>query len=72
MPDREDVQLALSFKLVLIVVLVVTLVALAVDLLLTYIPAKGNDPKGLADTCSTVFKLGTGALFGLTGGKATR
>lgn len=73
MPDDAKPRLPVltDFKLILSAVLTLTLVTLGVDVLLTYVPARGNDPKSLADSCSTAFKLGMGAVFGLLGGRAT-
>lgn len=71
MADKSGLPLAPDLKWLVRVVVALTLAAMAVDVLLTYVPAKGNDPKALADTCSTVFKLGLGAVFGLIGGRTT-
>jgi hypothetical protein len=59
------------FKFVLITVVGLTVLSLAVAVVLaTLYPQPSDQVKGLIETCSTTFKIGCGAVFGLLGGKA--
>jgi|SwirhisoilCB2_FD_contig_51_14116487_length_419_multi_2_in_0_out_0_1 hypothetical protein len=71
------ITLSPFFKLIFISVLIITGVSLFISVYLgVYISHQPKDApnldqvKGLVDACSTVFKLGCGAVFGLIGGKA--
>jgi len=59
-----------AFKLVLICVMMIALISLgaAIALAATFNPPT-DTMKGLIESCSTVFKLATGAVVGLLGGE---
>lgn len=59
------------FKLIFLSVLGITLLAFAVNVVLVLAIADPSDEAtGLLETCSTITKLGFGAMVGLIGGKA--
>jgi hypothetical protein len=59
------------FKLVFTTVLAITILCLVLNLLVVLMAPNGSQAASLADTCSTAFKLGFGAIVGLVGGKVT-
>jgi hypothetical protein len=59
------------FKLVFTTVLAITILCLILNLLVVLMAPNGSQAASLADTCSTAFKLGFGAIVGLVGGKVT-
>jgi putative Mn2+ efflux pump MntP len=59
-----------EFKIVLLSALGLTLLSFVVGVLLALQSVQTPTVVGLIETCSTVFKLGCGAVFGLLGGKS--
>jgi hypothetical protein len=58
------------FKLILSAVAALTLLALALSVVLALF-ADPSRSRGIAEACSTTYKMGFGALVGLVGRKAT-
>jgi hypothetical protein len=48
----------------------ITLLSMAGMIGLSFFSTKFPDAKGAADTCSTVFKMGVGVIFGMVSGRA--
>ncbi|HWE35668.1 MAG TPA: hypothetical protein VG406_03785 [Isosphaeraceae bacterium] len=59
-----------AFRLVFFSVLGLTLLSLAASVYLVLREKQTDEIKRLAETCSTTWKLGFGAIGGLIGGKA--
>jgi hypothetical protein len=59
------------FKLVFATVLAITILCLLLNLVIVLAAPSGASAASFADTCSTAFKLGFGAIVGLVGGKVT-
>jgi hypothetical protein len=59
------------FKLVFATVLAITVLCLLLNLVIVLAAPSGASAQAFADTCSTAFKLGFGAIVGLVGGKVT-
>jgi hypothetical protein len=59
------------FKLVFATVLAITILCLFLNLVIVLAAPAGASAESFADTCSTAFKLGFGAIVGLVGGKVT-
>jgi hypothetical protein len=64
LPDSQNL-----FRLILGSVLGLTAAFAGAALLLAYFPPRGDS--GLAESFMTIVKMGTGAVFGLMGGRAT-
>lgn len=71
-PPVASMTLTPAFKLVFMAVLCVTVGALAAQVLMAIFVKSANDPEAqnTMETCSTIAKLGFGAMVGLLGGKA--
>lgn len=70
-PDPVRVEVGRNFKLVFLAVLFLSVLSLGISVALAvFVKDPGEPVKNLIETCSTVFKLGCGAVFGLLGGKA--
>lgn len=59
------------FKLVFATVFAITVLSLLMNLIIVLAGIKGLAADSFAETCSTAFKLGFGAIVGLVGGKVT-
>jgi hypothetical protein len=59
------------FRLIFCTVVALTVLALLLNVLLAVFGGDSNQVKAAAETCSTTYKLGFGAIVGLIGGKAT-
>jgi hypothetical protein len=69
-PPITAAPLTPAFKLVFFSVLGLTVLSLIVGVVLVLLPNPSEEAKRLTETCSTIFKLGCGTIFGLIGGKA--
>ena len=69
-PPATTITLTPAFKLVFFTVLGLTVLSLAASFILVLLPNPSEEAKRLAETCSTIFKLGCGTIFGLISGKA--
>ena len=69
-PPVQPVILSAGFCLVFFSVLLLSLLSLGVALYLVQLDHPSEEAKRLAETCSTTWKLGFGAVVGLIGGKA--
>lgn len=70
--DRPTVtDISPSFKLIFAAVFTITVVCLLINLFIVLVAPDSAGAQSLADTCSTAFKLGFGAMVGLVGGKVT-
>jgi len=69
MPPIASLSLTPLFKLVFISVLGLTILSLIVSFYLVTRDNPSEDMKRLAETCSTTWKMGFGAVVGLIGGK---
>lgn len=58
------------FKLIFITVVVLTILALALNVALAVFGSTSDQVKAAAETCSTTYKMGFGAIVGLLGAKA--
>lgn len=58
------------FKLVFVSVVGLTLIAMGINVGLVVLGATSDSAMSLADTCSTTWKTGSGAIIGLLGGRA--
>ncbi len=58
------------FKLVFAAVVVMTVLALVLNVLLALFGSDTDQVRAAAETCSTTYKMGFGAIVGLIGGKA--
>jgi hypothetical protein len=58
-----------AFKLIFFSVLGLTILSLVGNFLAVLVPNQTEEVKRLAETCSTTWKLGFGAIVGLIGGK---
>jgi hypothetical protein len=59
------------FKLAFAAVVAITVLALVLNVLLALLGSDTDQVKAAAETCSTTYKMGFGAIVGLIGGKAT-
>jgi hypothetical protein len=59
-----------AFKMTFLAVLGLTVLSMAVSIALVFYGHDTDQAKHLAETCSTTYKLGFGAILGLLGGKA--
>ena len=59
------------FKLIFSTVVALTVLALVLNVLLPTFCSDSDQVKAAAETCSTTYKMGFGAIVGLIGGKAT-
>lgn len=59
------------FKLIFSTVVAMTVLALVLNVLLALLGSDSDQVKAVAETCSTAYKMGFGAIVGLIGGKAT-
>lgn len=62
-------DLAPHFKLIFITVVVLTLLALSLNVLLAIFATDSEQVRAAAEACSTTYKMGFGAIVGLVGGK---
>lgn len=69
-PPIATLTLTPAFKLVFYSVLGLTVLSLAASFVLVLRDKQTEEIKRLAETCSTTWKLGFGAIVGLIGGKA--
>ncbi len=69
LPPATTITLTPAFKLVFFTVLGLTILSLGVSLTLVILPNPSEEAKRLGETCSTIFKLGCGTIFGLIGGR---
>ena len=69
-PPASQVKLTPAFTLIFFSVLGLTILSLIVSIYLVQLPNQSEEVKRLAETCSTTWKLGFGAIVGLIGGKA--
>jgi hypothetical protein len=70
MPDGGSGS-APHFKLIFCTVVAMTVLALVLNVLLAIFCRDSDQVKAVAETCSTTYKMGFGAIVGLIGGKAT-
>lgn len=71
-PARTTVtDITPRFKLVFVAVLAITLLCLMLNMIIVLVAPHNSPAASFADTCSTAFKLGFGAIVGLVGGKVT-
>jgi hypothetical protein len=68
-PPITTTTLTPAFKLVFFTVLGLSILSLVASFVLVLLPNPSDEAKRLAETCSTIFKLGCGTFFGLLGGK---
>ena len=69
-PPIASLSLTPLFNLVFLSVLGLTVLSLIVSLYLVTRDNPSEDMRRLAETCSTTWKMGFGAVVGLIGGKA--
>lgn len=69
-PPAATIELTPAFRLVFFSVLGLTVLSLTVSFDLVLRERQTEEIKRLAETCSTTWKLGFGAIVGLIGGKA--
>lgn len=67
----EEVGTTDHFRLVFVSVLALTILALALNVVLTVFCESTAEVRAAADSCSTTYKLGFGTIVGLVGGKAS-
>jgi hypothetical protein len=67
---KDQVTVAVPFKMAFWGCLVLTLLSAAFSVYLATKAAPNDSVKGLIETFSTTWKIGCGAFFGLLGGKA--
>ncbi len=68
-PHEDGADLTARFKLIFSTVVALTLLALIVNVLLAIFGSESEQVKAAAETCSTTYKMGFGAIVGLMGGK---
>ncbi len=68
-PPITTITLTPAFKLVFFSVLGLTVLSLVASFVLVFVPNPSDEAKRLGETCSTIFKLGCGTVFGFLGGK---
>jgi hypothetical protein len=68
----DEGGLAPSAMLVLLIVVSLTVLSLLVMAGVAVAGVTNDASKTLVDTCATAFKMGFGAVIGLTGGKTLR
>lgn len=66
----EAVGAAPHFKMIFTTVVALTVVALVLNVLLAVFGADTDQVRAAAETCSTTYKMGFGAIVGLIGAKA--
>jgi hypothetical protein len=59
------------FRLIFFAVVGLTVLALVVNVLLSVLPDDSPQVAAVAETCSTTYKMGFGAIVGLIGGRTT-
>jgi len=69
-PPAATLSLTPAFKLIFFSVLGLTVLSLVASFVLVIREQQTEETKRLAETCSTTWKLGFGAIVGLIGGKA--
>lgn len=69
--DDNTIRLTPAFKLIFSSILLLTVGAfLSMLLMAIFIQAPNGEVTSAIDTCSTAYKMGIGAIFGLISGKA--
>lgn len=58
------------FKLIFCTVVALTVLALSLNVLLAVFGSDSDQVRAVAETCSTTYKMGFGAIVGLIGGRA--
>jgi hypothetical protein len=67
----DETGSAPHFKVIFSTVVALTVLALVLTVLLAIFGDSSDQVKAAAETCSTTYKMGFGAIVGLIGGKAT-